>query len=997
MFVMNKTLRYSQFIYGKLAGSKDSGYSLVARTADLTNQEQLVTMVEKTYRFWKEQPPVRDNIKAAGMFPQDNNLVLIQASTAVDENGQLAISGSRDFNQHRYVFIPLDSLAVLQGRTFRLLYWILNQSIPIQYEFNTNLASLQIPLLEEQISAELREQEVTKIQRYLSDRDTKIPWLLEAQDALINSQRLLLTLDDTIQPENFLEIILLLLPAVCRSQVSVAVGTLDEQQCNWAQVIIKFNNSLQSRLPNDLIWLNRAIRKNEVWFNQKQFKSPYLNFIQSIINIPGKVPQLLEQLESINNNNITLRNLTAPQAIIRLIPLLLEEEQDAARHTYLSELSTEEWQTIIPIITDHDQQTLKFAWQKLGISTIQQPEQYTPLMLEVWKRLLVVEKIRQLQQLQHSLKLAEILLQYGLLEPAYIENSDPAVMRELIILSKNVVAFKAQHGWRLAWQLATHFATKPIFQDKTECFCLLDTALISEIPIQNLYEFFNSKFVNLLPHTESIKIQQSNLYRQLLTQEAEAAKLLDILLIKQNGALNILPQLSKMTGMTNLQQDNFYYQILTNWSPSYEEASNLLVPLIQLENFDLNQTFSWFENKKPGVIEVLSNLKHSSTCWDCWEKLASILYTTLQESVDFLDSLVGTKLPIDTVQKWLPIIATDEKMRKKFCINSCAWKALQHQDLNKLVVKLPQYAVTLTRCLQNSERFDWIKGDLLHCLCENWISQRSIDSQLQTLVTSPIVTQRFSNQDWLQIQMVGWKLGIELELPPSRPFLQDDEKKFLSDYALKVLDNQTQFQQRQSLLYDCRAWSLGSTELKNIAIRVVDLYTQPEQTQHLLDNCATWGLSISQQKEILKAAPIAALNIDLILKYLGRDGKAFNIDQELDLLEILLQIQPCHDAEIANLRVFSIKNLNHLVSQNNIEMIKWWQEKACHRQVYLEAFNLAVQDFGRQIKFEKLKYYSQKLKEYSLFEEQFLIFKAHYYWLSEEIMKLVWQEFKNLK
>ena len=37
--MMNKTLRYDQFIHGKFAGDKDSGYQLVARTAELTNED----------------------------------------------------------------------------------------------------------------------------------------------------------------------------------------------------------------------------------------------------------------------------------------------------------------------------------------------------------------------------------------------------------------------------------------------------------------------------------------------------------------------------------------------------------------------------------------------------------------------------------------------------------------------------------------------------------------------------------------------------------------------------------------------------------------------------------------------------------------------------------------------------------------------------------------------------------------------------------------------
>ena len=300
-------------------------------------------MAEKTHRFWKAQPPVRDNVKAAGICLQGNNLVLIQASTAVHENQQLAISGHRSFIQHRYVFIPIDSLAALQGRTFKLLYWIFNQQIPIQYEFNPNLAPLEIPLLEQQISTEFKQQEITKIQNYFSTSNSQIPWLLEAENALINNKRLLITPDEIIKPENFLEISLLLLPAICRSRVSVAVGTLNEQQCDWANVIIKSNNSYQYGLVENLIWLNKEIKKNQPLLSDSSQKSGYISLIYSIVNKSGKISQLIEKLDSINQQEINLQNLTAPQIIVSLIPLLSKEQQYSIRAEYLSNLSTEVW------------------------------------------------------------------------------------------------------------------------------------------------------------------------------------------------------------------------------------------------------------------------------------------------------------------------------------------------------------------------------------------------------------------------------------------------------------------------------------------------------------------------------------------------------------------------------------------------------------------------------------------------------------------------------
>ena len=583
-------------------------------------------------------------------------------------------------------------------------------------------------------------------------------------------------------------------------------------------------------------------------------------------------------------------------------------------------------------------------------------------------------KIHSCYSLQQNLHLAEILLKSWLSEISNNQDSDTKLIKTAIALSKNVVV-KYQYDWNLAWQFATNLATKPIFQDKTECFDLLDTVLQSEIPTQNLYNFFKHKFANLLPHVESIKIQQSNLYRQLLHQNANAGELLNELITKRNETLDILPNLSNLVGMNDSQQDKFCYEFLKIWSPSYAEARKLLVALIELNNFNCNQTFNWFENNKPGIVESIYNLQKSPN-WNNWDKLARILYDTEQESLVFIDKLVGRNFPVDTVQKYLPIIASDENLRSNFCKTSCAWKVIQHQDLNNLAIKLPEYAVTLVRCLQESQRFDWINGDLLHCLCQHWISQNYIEPQLQTLVTSPSVTKGLKNQDWLKMQMLAWEPGIKLKLPVVKAFLQDNDKINLSSNALKVLEKYTQFEQRQNVLYDCWSWNLDSTELKNIAIKVVQLCTQPEEMQKLLENCKNSGLSIEQQKEIIKAAPMEALTIDLILKYLGYDGQKINLEKELELVQILLQIKQYNNTEISNLRKISVDFLTKLVSQNNIVRIKWWKETACNKEIYYQAFQLAIKDFMRQTNFESIKAYSQNLKDYSLFEENKLIAKV---------------------
>ena len=81
---------------------------------------------------------------------------------------------------------------------------------------------------------------------------------------MINGYRLLLSIDGDVSPDDFLESILLLLPAGLRSKISIAVGTLDEYYCDWAQLLIKTNNSIaENRLPKQLILVNRRIQNTD--------------------------------------------------------------------------------------------------------------------------------------------------------------------------------------------------------------------------------------------------------------------------------------------------------------------------------------------------------------------------------------------------------------------------------------------------------------------------------------------------------------------------------------------------------------------------------------------------------------------------------------------------------------------------------------------------------------------------------------------------------------
>jgi hypothetical protein len=1023
----------SQFIHGKFVSKRGSEYQLVARSADLTDEAKLKTMAEKTHRFWGSTPPER-MVKAVGIFLYDGNLVLVKAETAVNQNGQPAINGTREFNQHRYVFIPITSRSALQGRTLTLLSWMLKEPIPLLTGFNANLETLSIPVLEEPISAETRERKVEKLKQCWQAGNKQNSLLLSALAAIINGKRLLLTNEKTeISPQNWIESILLLLPASIRPQISVAIGTLDEKECPWAQLVVKTNQHSSWRLPGlpeNIIWLNRANQKFHGKCGQKTFENPYVDYIRDhVATDPETLKQLLEQLDKITDDDITLESLADPKIIVRLIPGLPENPQDELLKKYFSGLNLDKWKELIELIIKEDyQQWLVFAWKELGEKAISEPKAI-PLMLQVWSLLVNAQLLRLLYELDKNLPLAEILLKDKCLldqprreaenpiidpdisdssrtseteafEPSqpspttvYSAGYDPdapsetpniyntphapseisntsnpppisslpstTIEEKLIELCKKVVAEKAQSSCLEAWLFATNLADHQLFQDENKTFLLLDTALSGEITVTELYNDFTFQLAFLLRNVEAEQFKQSNLHRQLTTKNTKAANLLDTLLTEGNVGLAKLPQIANLIEMNNAAKDNWYAAFLEKWSPDREQANLLLVEAIKENQKDRNifrrdelpQTYAWFEQQQP-LKAIFDSLQNDYSC-DNLDRLAQLVWENPQDQTDFVDALVGNTCPVAVMKKWLPLINSEEA-RTKLIHKSSAWQILTVDDFNQLVHSSQQYVTELTRCLRDSDgRLDWIKGDLLHYLCQHWIK---VDEDLRAFITSPSVTNTFTTQDWLILQRLSWEPGIELKLP------------------LGVKTALTP-QQKTSLQGDVKT--------------IVSRYTRPEQTRRLLNDCAAWGLDLTEQKEILKAVQPSACNVDLIISYLYREGKPIDPAEEQKLIELLLQ-RTLNNLERPDVAKFSAEVFaQYILPNRNMILLKWWQGKAVEKQLYKDAFSSAAQEYVKNISTTDFLNYLKDLKKYLLVEESGLMFKGAFSWIPDLLIQRI--------
>ncbi|NET06247.1 MAG: hypothetical protein F6K16_16390 [Symploca sp. SIO2B6] len=1114
---MTKSSTCNHFIHGKIISG--NVYEIVARTADLTDQDQLNTIVETCQLLFAKLPNANPQMKAIGIFWYQESIILLQAMYAINANKQFVTDAfDRPFHQYRYVLIPIDFVTNhLRGRTFRLLSWITQQPIPLFPKQETNLQPLSIPHLNQ---GEL-DKEVKKIQKCLTETNSQgQPLLLSALAALLNQQRILIdSIPETISPTFYLESILLLLPASLRNYFSVAMGYLNEEYCQWAKLIIKFNGSPQKRkFDEDLFWLNRNTKKLEGKADQYTQRHNFVDdILRPIANATDRIPELLKRLDKITDDVGTLENPAYLKIVVRLIPVLPENLQEKVWEKWLPEKAEDEWHNIIQLIDDS--LGLFVAWNKLGnylkLDSVAQLTEICELMRQIWmrlpgdKRIQILQKLQEkenifvaekllksnflqwhpleaesneliseicqlvqqtwislpseklaqiippiqqdifltekllerkllqwrpleaetselisqicqlirqtwislpgdklipiLQEIQQNIFLAEKLLESNFLQWRPLEAESTEVVGKLRILCKKVVTHKSQQNWEQGWKFATYLAKDNIFREPKESFSLLDASFCTDVLAQHLYNSFNFKFAPLLPCVEAMTILESQWYQQLKSKDVQVAELLKRLLLQRNDVLENLQQLAQLTGINDAEKDYLYKAFLVNWVPSFAEARKLLDTIIsdiqlsgnKFSRSKLEQTCEWFENKKPELRDIFYSLQQETIDWSTWNKLSNVLYENPQDCADLLDRVVGNIFPKKVMSKWLTIITNEEDLRKVFLEKSSVWQVLEHGDFVDIVFSSQQYAATLTRCCRDSRRYHWIKGDLLHYLCNSSIEQKHMDEDLKALVTSPSVVEGFTNKDWWNLQQLRWGLKFDLRLPFKDLTTTDQLKELIFNQAISIVNNFTEPEYRQSLFKDCATWGLNSEQLKLIAIQVVKSFTEPEQTKSFLMGCS---LNKNEQKKILVEAPSQAYNVGLILPHLYCNGKVIAPQEEPKLVQLLLQAGLGATGERADLKKFFVDVLiNQILPNNNLIIaLKRWREQviATHQELYEEAFSEASQEFVSKISarnycfesFIKLAKYIIMLDQNELSKEADLMYRAFLKTIPSELL-----------
>ena len=437
---------------------------------------------------------------------------------------------------------------------------------------------------------------------------------MTAQDNLFNSKRVLLTHQDLFQPNDFLATVLLLLPIAIRNRISIAIGIIDEKYCDWAQLIIKLNQSNrkffnQNRLPEDVVWLNQSS-------NQKQekllYKSDYVNCLQLITKDQTRLLDLLTQLNQMNSEKITLIQPIHPQAIIPLIQFLPDEQKENHLAQYLSRLNYQQLPEIIELSKGNEQTLCCLAKELIK----RDKQEYVNAFLEIWKLTKKPQDI--LQFINPNSKFTGALLQKGLLE-YHLEELTQSLTK---LCCQFITQIKDQNkAWKFAYKLEQYLIKYP-----QEYIKLLDAAFSPQFQISSgLYQDYNYliKIINLISQLDINQVFSTQFYCQLKNKNSKAANLLHNLVTNKNKSLKQLPEFAIAMQMSIEKQDSFCHDILSNWQPNYNEAKDVLIALLELnkkqtikfDSVSYSKTCRWFTDIKSELQDFFNKFDQNNFNW----------------------------------------------------------------------------------------------------------------------------------------------------------------------------------------------------------------------------------------------------------------------------------------------------------------------------------------------------------------------------------------------
>jgi len=916
---------FRQFIHGKPVGEAETAYKIMARSQDLPDDSSLFALIQKN-RFWGGQAPSAFPLKAVGLFVTAQEFVLVQASSAIAPDQQPALNGNSEFNQHRYVLIPKNALSPLQGQFIPMLLWLWNQPLPPYATVGNALPLLEIPLLD-QSQTPLQMQEVMEeVESMLSSQtgDSRSQ-MLGALEVLIQGKQLAIGAEEQIsKPEIYFKCLLSLLPVNCRSELSIAIGSLDEQKCS-AQLMFKTHEKLRAKLPEDVIGIKSLSSASLESTEASRSLSLYSRLIQTGVQSSTDRLTLLQSLNDLDNSSITIAHLNDVEVWSALVPLLPKAQQPTVWQECWSGLEPEQWSKAIPLL--HDSIGKKVAWQSLlqsmdahsgQVGTVQSSSSLLHLLQTLsdpgqW--------IDFLEDLMQQLTLAELLLEPVLAIAAPI--ADISVADQLRSLGFSVVRHTAPQTPGVENSVAQKLNSHPLFQEMGDRFRLWASTLVSTMSDQSLINLFQKVFIDLFPTLELEQWHQSRFPALFHETLPEVAAILQAFLERRAIALSSLPRLATLTELDSERSDRLYSLCLKVYPKGPANIRDFLVKLLEQVRSDESHLFSslqktrkWIMEQDPLWVEAIDRALKPAALWDDWERVAQLFYPeSLKEQIQWLDRTVGAEFPIQIVQQSLTLVV-DQTLSRLELTTSQAWRTLEQSDIPRLINDPSRCSleaqIHLSYCLRDKGQYDGFIDGLLHSLVEGHIAKkRQPDPDLVHLLINPLITQTFQVENWLSLTRLRWRFQIE-RCPQGLPVILEQHQSRLTSYAQAAIATYTDSERIQTLLLECKAF-----ELQFDALQQILLSAKPE-----------------------------SLTIPLMMSYgYFESGLGHPHPDPLhhQMMTLLLKVPVRSEEERSQVINILAESLTHVLQQEDFILIHQLRSAAVDQALYNDALKLAMQ------------------------------------------------------
>lgn len=818
---INLESQLSQFIYGKFAGDSHE-YNLIAWTSDLdAHRKELLDLVEVSYHFWGSHVP-QGNRKAAGICPNNTGIlsdkenILMQVAPAIDEKGNPVTSGGRVFNQYRFIFIEQASIAQFNNCKGLLLGNLLQATIPYFYESPSNNESWskinsEIFHLETRIT--YKEQE----QAFLSQKIL----LTQALSVILNSKRLLITHDEaSMHPVKLLDYLLCWVPASYRRKLSVAIGAVDENECNWADLIVKTNGIPEGSLPPDLVWIDR--KRGKLYPNQED--NIENKFVKNFIVIPiekkwTQASTLLEYLDTLDDEGFNPKHPSL--SFILQYPINYQHYEQQKALLFRESLLEAKDQMYNFLVNDIDSlehsnvdEVLSSLWQ-----VVRDDDSLSILILE---EILKLQPSRFLEIVKND---SFIQCVPSLLRSDFLNRLSSSEYSDAIegVKQASIKSIVQQEGFEAKLGLATLCRQyKNVFTEE-EYFNLSLSTLTKETPFENFKALFLEHLIHYLPNLEVTSFEESFLYSYLKTQSSSLANhIYSLLMLKNEGGLPSLSLIISDLRVKSSEIEDLYMIFINAWQPSFQQGLPIILSCLEksIENNLLFQIsvflkiYEYFEVHRNGLLLALNKVATQPNSWQSWQDLISVLdHSSNTGTIILFDRILSSHFCSEMLKLWLNLFTVSSvtsDLEREFLAGN-TWKVLNSDTFRKAQLSLrstyDQYIPKLF-IWASQQKPDLINDVLLDGLEKIWIDRNLIDKEAWNILINNSMLNYFDNTYWLKLFFIKSSIKSHLFLPLPKMALSDNEERLMYSHASKIVSQLNNSDDIDRTLQDCTGFGL---------------------------------------------------------------------------------------------------------------------------------------------------------------------------------------------